>query len=108
MPAMRRGVSENLTPSPLTSISNGNGYSLPVEGTGARIAWQVNVAGGPPTALTVQLQGTLDGVNWFMIDQSTSLNGELRIVAALAVSQIRAAITALTGAATVTVFARTQ
>lgn len=51
---------------------------IPNHGTPS-IAWQI-VFSAPVGSITVLLEASLDGTNWFAIDTSTSITGEIRVV----------------------------
>ena len=56
------------------ALSGGISYALPEANL---VAWQTIYASAP-SAVTVTLQGSMDGTNWINIDISTDVNGELR------------------------------
>ena len=104
MPAatqMKRGVEEVILSAAGTGAT-GLVFNLPVEMMGARLAWAVQSTANPQTTT---LQGTVDGVNFFQLDQSTNIAGEIRVVVAQGVKAIRAVTGTITGG-TVTVTAR--
>lgn len=53
--------------------------SIPSQGT-PTISWMTAFSGGNPASITVLLQASLDGTNWFTIDTSTSTTGEIRTI----------------------------
>lgn len=53
--------------------------TIPNHGTPV-ISWQTAFSGGNPASITVLLEASLDGTNWFTVDTSTSVTGELRTV----------------------------
>lgn len=73
-----------------TSInaSNANGagdsFGLVASGDYTRLPkdfiWEVLVSGGVYSALSVNLEGSLDNVNWYTLDSSTATGGEARAV----------------------------
>jgi hypothetical protein len=100
----------------LSTIAGGNtgaGNALGIVARGnfglySHYTWQTIVAagGGGLSALTVNLEGSLDGTNWFTLDQTTNATGETRHVAGKPVRYIRANIvtsTVSSGSPTVTV-----
>ena len=101
MPLMKRGIEEVILSAAGTGVT-GAAFTLPSEMMGARLAWAVQSTANPQTTT---LQGTVDGVNWFQLDQSTTATGELRVVIAQGVKAIRAVTGTITGG-TVTVTAR--
>lgn len=52
--------------------------TIPNHGTPS-VAWQT-IFSAAPDSITVLLQASLDGINWFTIDTSTSVTGEIRSV----------------------------
>lgn len=91
---LKRGTAESL------GVQVGTGLSdevrLPVDYSGARIAVQVIAVA--LSALTMQLQASVDGVNWNSIDAVfNTTTGELRVIVAQGVAGLRANVTALTG-----------
>lgn len=60
----------------------------------AILSWQVIVSGGTYTSININLEGSLDGTNWFTLDSSTAIAGELRHVANKKVRFVRANKTA--------------
>ena len=65
----------------LTSAAGaGSEFALTIPNHGTpNIAWQTLID-GIITSITVSLEASLDGDNWFVIDSSTSITGELRVV----------------------------
>ena len=63
-----------------------------------RFDWQTTYTGSP-TGVSVSLQGSLDGANWFTVDTTTAIAGELRSTLSLPSSAtfLRAYVTTLTG-----------
>lgn len=59
-------------------------------------AWDVIVTGGPAT-LRVDIEGSLDGTNWFQLDTYTSTASTLRFVVDKPVKYVRANLVTLTG-----------
>jgi hypothetical protein len=74
-------------------------------------SYQVNITGAP-TAVTVDLEGSLDGSTWFQLDQHAMSAGELTDTASLThvtgklAEYIRMNLTTLTGGASPTVTGR--
>ena len=60
---------------------------------------------GSPASVTVNIEGSIDGTNFYQLDQSVNTSGELRSIANKPVRWIRANLATLTGgtAPTVTV-----
>ncbi len=67
-------------------------------------AWQTAITGAP-TAININLEGSLDGTTWAVMDTSTVVGGEMRFLNTKNAIFIRANLTTLTGgtAPTVTV-----
>lgn len=61
---------------------------------------------GAPTTVSVTLQGSLDGVNWFVLATSSSTTGDYQSVADKPVFFVRANLATLTGGTSPTVTAR--
>lgn len=57
--------------------------------------WQTKID-GTPSVVDVDLEGSLDGVNFFALDTSTSTTGEMRHIANKAVKFIRINLVAFT------------
>ena len=78
----------------------GQAYAVPAKA----YTWQTIVT-GTPTTIAINLEGSMDGVNFAQIDTSALAGGELRSVANKPVAFIRANLATLTGgtAPTVTV-----
>lgn len=73
--------------------------------TQRQLAWQTKWS-TVPSAITVELEGSIDGSTWNDLDSSTSTGGETKYIATDDLknfSFFRATITALTGAAAGTV-----
>lgn len=56
-------------------------------------AWQV-VFTGTPTSITVNLEGSIDGTNWFTIDTSSATTSGLKFVVDKPVEYLRCNISA--------------
>jgi hypothetical protein len=65
-------------------------------------AWQVNVA-GTFSALSVNLEGSLDGVNWTTLSNITAVGGSMEVVANAPIGYLRANVVTFTGGTSVTV-----
>lgn len=66
-----------------------------------------NVAGGTVTTATINLEGSIDGTNYFILDQAANTdanwaNGEMRHVVNKGINFIRCRVTVLTGGGTLT------
>jgi len=54
--------------------------------------WQTIVSaseGKEPTALSIKLEGSIDGVNWFTLDSTTNTSGETKYITGKVVDFIR-------------------
>jgi hypothetical protein len=58
---------------------------------------------GSPTTVSVTLEGSIDGTNWFVLDTSTSTSNEMRHVTNKPVTYLRANLGTLSGGSTPTV-----
>jgi methyl coenzyme M reductase beta subunit len=65
-------------------------------------SWDIIITGGP-SAVTVNLEGSDDGTNWFTVDTSTSTSSALRHVVDKPVRFLRANLATLTGGSSPTV-----
>jgi hypothetical protein len=92
----------------------GAGYALGIVARGQfplypNYTWHIIAGDGGSntfTAVTVNLEGSLDGTHWFQLDQTTNAAGEARSVANKPVRYVRANIVTSTvnaGAPTITV-----
>lgn len=91
-----------------TATGAGGSYSVPEKPTGGQFSdysWQTVITGAP-TAVSITLQGSLDGVNWTVVDTSTATGGESRPISGKPFAFLRANLGTLTGgtAPTVTVY----
>lgn len=89
------------------AIATGAGasYSVPESPTVGLIqsfGWQT-VTTGTFTALSITLQGSLDGTNWTTLDTTTQVAGEYRAVTGKPVQFIRANVGTFTGGTNVSV-----
>ncbi len=82
-------------------------FRLPQDAMGARLAWQT-IPNGTVSALSVTLSGTLNGIDWAILDTASNTSGEIRILTVDAVAGIRVDAPAITGDGNVTILARTQ
>ncbi len=79
---------------PLTGVASGN-YAT-------SFMWQVNTV-GTFTALSVTLQGSLDGVNWTTLDTNANVAGGAQYKVAGPVAFLRANVGTFTGGTSVSV-----
>src|SRR3970040_898986 len=77
----------------------------PLGGVPRKIAWEVRVTGAP-TALQVDLEGSLDNTNWYQIDTYNVVANTLREVTQRGAKFIRARLVTLTAGTSPTVTAR--
>jgi hypothetical protein len=58
-------------------------YASPAFGmhgyTQRQVTWEITYTSAP-SAASVQLQGSIDGVNWVTLDTSTNVSGEVRYI----------------------------
>lgn len=91
-----------LTPAnPGTATGAGDEFAyVPETGPGfeypPQVAWSVTVAGGTMTALTVNLEASDDGVNWFTLDTNNTATGGRRVVSNTLAKLLRANIATFT------------
>jgi len=69
-------------------------YEIPLWKSVPSISWQT-VLSAAPDAITIALEVSLDGTNWFALDTSTAINGEVRTVTG-SYKYIRANISSVT------------
>ncbi len=74
-------------------------------GVPRKLSWEVRVTGAP-TALQVDLEGSLDNTNWYQIDTYNVVANTLREVTQRGAKFIRARLVTLTGGTSPTVTAR--
>lgn len=85
-----------------------NTYTFPADYNQMTSTVQVNVS-GDPTAITVDIEGSIDGINWFQLDTHAFSGGELAALIAFyhivdkPVKHMRANVTALTATTSATV-----
>lgn len=89
--------------SAVTSTGAGSSNSL---GSGLeKHTWEIVVTGAPAT-VSITLQGSIDGTNWYTLDTSTTTTSEMRHVVNKPVRFIRANLGTLTGGTSPTVTVR--
>lgn len=91
-----------VTKSLAAATATGAGTSSSSFGLLSKHSWHVIVTGSP-ASVTVNLEGTIDGSNWFTLDSSTTTTSEMRHVVNKPVTQIRANLATLTGGSSPTV-----
>jgi hypothetical protein len=93
----------------VTAAGNGDVAAIsgvnPMGGVPRKIAWEVRVTGSP-TAMQVDLEGSLDNTNWYQIDTYNTVANALREVTQRGAKFIRARLVTLTGGSSPTVTAR--
>jgi len=63
-----------------SAFGAGSEFALVIPNHGTpNITWQTVIT-GTITSITVNLEASLDGINWFVIDTSSSITGEIRSV----------------------------
>ncbi len=100
MPAangLAQGVANTILSS-ATATGPGQAWAVPLRAAGqfGRYTWQV-IPTGTFTALTVTLEGSLDGATWFTLDTINSVTGGAASVSAAPVNFLRANVTTFTG-----------
>lgn len=96
---------ENVLLDAATGTGAGTPYAVPGSPQGGRyqtFAWQT-VVDGTFSALTVVLEGSLDGTHWATMDTSTAVGGDLGYIGFFPVNFVRANVTVFTGGTSVTV-----
>lgn len=96
---------ENTLLNAATGTGAGANYAVPAMTGGGQFAsfgWQTVVA-GTFSAISVTLQGSLDGTHWSVLDTSTATAGEYKAVVNSPVLFIRANVGTFTGGTSVTV-----
>lgn len=104
---LRRGVTETLT---LAQAATGDGTFmavLPVDLAGERIAWQL-IPHGTVTTVSVTMLGSLNGSNFgvTVLDTTTLVTGELRLVIINGISHLKINVGTLTGGGNVDILIR--
>lgn len=61
----------------------GHTYALPPPTTGVPVVvtWSYEITGGPPATIQVDLEGSLDGLVWYVLDTSVTVGSVMRHVA---------------------------
>ena len=100
------GYKNGLTVTSLNAVAvagNGDEFALPAIGLEYpdKFTWQI-ITTGPPTSVQVDLQGSIDNSNWFSVDSSVNVSGELRHVVNKAVKFLRVKLVSIAGGGTVT------
>ena len=87
-----------------TGVTTGAGLMVRTSTLPEMMSFQTVITGAP-TGVTVTLEGSLDGTNFFLMDTTTLATGEIRFISYKPVMYVRAKLTVLTGgtAPTVTV-----
>ena len=105
---LRRGVEELLENALANAASGTNIAVLPTELMGARIAIESIITGGP-TAVTIPILASLDGVNFVPLTgaasalvQLTATGGEVQVIVAQGVKAIKIGTITLTAGASPT------
>lgn len=95
-PSLQLGVVETPLNLASTATTVSTTYALPARVVS--LAWQYLFTTNP-SALTLNLQLSLDGVNWNTVDSTTITTGQLRIVTGVAAAFVRINQGAITGGA---------
>jgi len=95
-PLLNLGVVEQLFALAATTVTNSTTYALPARL--CTLAWQYLFTTNP-SALTLNLQMSLDGVTWNTVDSTTVTTGGLRIFTGACASFVRLNQGAITGGA---------
>lgn len=98
-PVLQIGVPETVLSLASTATTVSITYALPPRSVD--LSWQYFFTTNP-TALTLNLQVSNDGTNWFSIDSTTVTTGNMRIVTGLVASFVRANQGAITAGAQMT------
>ena len=77
-----------------TETGRGDSFELPR--VFKNYAWEIIIAGNP-NAVEVDLEGSIDGTNWFIIDTSYTTTKELRYVSDKQIAYVRANLITLEG-----------
>ena len=77
----------------VTGVGVGDTVTFP-GGVVPRMTWQYAVTGGTLAALTINLEGSIDGgIHWFLLDYSTQVTDQMRHVVNKPVTSIRGNVT---------------
>lgn len=86
--------------SEITSLENAEepatGLSLRLPLPSSKYTWSIVLAGTVST-IDIDLEGSLDGQNWFVVDSYTSITSTIRFVTDKTVCWLRAKLNAFTG-----------
>ncbi len=107
--ALQLGVTETVFNAASTTGSNTTSQTYAMPARLCNLAWQYAFTTNP-SAVTMVLQGSLDGTNWQTLDSTTITTGQLRVVTGPAVNFVRISQGAITAGAgqTVLLTARAQ
>lgn len=89
----------------VTATGAGAAFSVPEKPTGGQFGaftWQIIITGAP-TSITVNLEGSLDGTNWFQLDTYTGSANAMQHVVNKPVAYLRGNLVTLTGGSSPTV-----
>lgn len=98
-PILQEGVPETVLALAATTVTVSSTYALPPRT--CDLAWQYFFSTNP-TALTLNLQLSLDGINWATVDSTTITTGGLRIITSVPAAFVRINQGAITGGALMT------
>ncbi len=81
------------------------GGAAPLGGVPRKIAWEKRVTGAP-TAVQVDIEGSLDNSNWYQLDTENTTGNTFREITQRGAKFIRARLVTLTGGTSPTVTAK--
>ncbi len=90
------GVTETVRNAAATTATTSTTYAMPARL--CNLAWQYFFTTNP-SAVTMVIQGSLDGTNWATLDSTTITTGNLRVITAPAVNFVRVNLSAITAGA---------
>jgi hypothetical protein len=80
----------------VTVAGTGHAYAISSATPASSVTWQV-LYNGTPLSSSVNLEGSIDGVNYFVLDSTASTASEMRHIINKPVLYVRCNATALTG-----------
>ncbi len=109
MIALQLGVTETVFAAASTTGANTTSQAYAMPARLCNLAWQYLFTTNP-SAVTMNIQGSLDGTNWASLDSTTITTGQLRVITGPAVNFVRVNQGAMTGGGgqTVLLTARAQ
>jgi hypothetical protein len=82
-------------------------FRLPEDAMRAKFAWQT-IPNGNVATIAMNLEGTLDGINWSVVDSTNTNTGEIRNLLLENLAGVRVAAPTITGGGNITVIGRIQ